>query len=155
MTKTEVLKAVPSIAFALISSVGAYLAGHTSAMHQHASQEEIDRMMLDKNGRIDKIKYCKEAFKDYKRMMDDPLGLQKELNRAPFYFFFRKFYTPPLNRRNPNLLLEVNDMKFWTKRCGDWNVLDILRFTAVFYAIFFAVYAVTFWWMDKGSSVCN
>ena len=46
-------------------------------MHQHASTEEDDKLLRDKNGNIGKKKYIKEAFKDYKRMIDDPYGFNR------------------------------------------------------------------------------
>lgn len=57
-----------------------YIAGHTAAMHQHASTNEQNKMLINEKGQIDYKKYIIEAFKDYKRMRDDPLGLKKTLD---------------------------------------------------------------------------
>lgn len=54
-----------------------YLSGHATCMHQHASTEEADKLLRDETGKINALKYIKEAFKDFKRMQDDPLGLKK------------------------------------------------------------------------------
>lgn len=57
-----------------------YICGHVTAMHQHVSTEEQGKMLIDRDGSINRAKYICEAFKDYKRMTDDPLGLNKELS---------------------------------------------------------------------------
>lgn len=57
-----------------------YIAGHTAAMHQHASINEQNKLIRNENGEISYKKYIIEAFKDHKRMQDDPLGLNKTLD---------------------------------------------------------------------------
>lgn len=56
-----------------------YIGGHATAMHQHASTQETSKMFLNDKGEISSKKYIIEAFKDFKRMRDDPLGLKREL----------------------------------------------------------------------------
>lgn len=67
-------KVLAILACDLIVVGGAYIAGHSAAMHQHAGIEECDKLLRDENSRIDNKKYIIEAFKDFKRMLDDPLG---------------------------------------------------------------------------------
>lgn len=49
-----------------------YLAGHTAAMHQHGSEEEVNELILTNDGKISYIKYIKAAFSDYIKMIRDP-----------------------------------------------------------------------------------
>ena len=59
------------------SMLAAYLAGYTTCMHQHVTTAEQNRVMRGKDGEVNMKHYIMEAFKDYKRMFDDPLGLKK------------------------------------------------------------------------------
>lgn len=60
----------------LIGACG-FISGHSAAMHQHASEEEINKMLLDENQQLSKANYIKKAFLDYKHMMKDPCGLNR------------------------------------------------------------------------------
>lgn len=57
-----------------------YVAGHATAMHQHASLSEKRKMLCKKDGSISKIRYVGRAFKDFYKMMEDPLGYEVELD---------------------------------------------------------------------------
>lgn len=79
----ELISMIISLICVALMVGGAYLAGHTAAMHQHASIEEIDKLLKDGNGNISKKKYIKEAFKDYKRMLGDPYGFNRLVKQDP------------------------------------------------------------------------
>lgn len=54
-----------------------YISGHSAAMHQHASNDEIDKMVRDENGKINYHQYLKKAFQDYKKVQEDPCGFNR------------------------------------------------------------------------------
>lgn len=68
------------MAVGLFCEACGYIGGHAAAMHQHASVNEQNKLIRNENGEISYKKYIIEAFKDYKRMRDDPLGLKRELS---------------------------------------------------------------------------
>lgn len=72
--------AIFTLANGLFIGGSAYICGHAVAMHQHTSLAEQNKMIRDENGNLNKKKYIFEAFKDYKRMIDDPLGFERELD---------------------------------------------------------------------------
>lgn len=62
-----------------ICMVGGYLAGHTACAHQHVAVSEQNRMLRNKEGGWPDTKaYIINAFKDYGKMIQDPLGLGRE-----------------------------------------------------------------------------
>lgn len=65
------------LATSIFCSFSAYIAGHAICMHQHVEPKGQNAVMLDENGKLSYKKYVIEAFKDYKRVMDDPLGIEK------------------------------------------------------------------------------
>ena len=76
----KIIKMTIGMAITLVCMGGMYIAGHTAAMHRHASQNEINKMMLDDNDSLNKVSYIKKAILDFKEMIDDPLGLDRELD---------------------------------------------------------------------------
>lgn len=62
---------------AIFTMTCGYVAGHTACAHRHVSMCEMINMLRDDNGRQNKIHYIIEAFKDYKRMINDPLGVER------------------------------------------------------------------------------
>lgn len=78
--KFDWMNALIFVGFGLFIGANGYIAGHTAAMHQHASIKEQSKMLRDEDGKINYMKYIIEAFKDCKRALDDPLGLKRELD---------------------------------------------------------------------------
>lgn len=72
--KDKLVSAGAYIAYSVFMTACGYIAGHSVCAYQHVSTAEDDRMLRDKNGNISNTKYIIEAFKDLKRVYDDPLG---------------------------------------------------------------------------------
>ena len=79
MEKFNLVRGIGVFISGIICCSSAYIMGHTAAMHQHASLDEQDKMLLDKDGNVNKRAYIKKAFVDYVKMQRDPLGLNREL----------------------------------------------------------------------------
>lgn len=58
----------------LFTVVCGYIAGHAVAIHQHASRDEVRKLIRNADGKIDWKTYIIKALKDCKRMLDDPSG---------------------------------------------------------------------------------
>lgn len=81
MKYVKTWRALAGIAVAGIGCLASgYIGGHSSAMHQHASIGEQNKIMRDESGEINMRRYVIEAFKDFGRMQKDPLGLNKTLS---------------------------------------------------------------------------
>lgn len=75
----NVRNAIICMATGLICTVFGVISGHAICAHQHVTADEQNRMLRDTNGRISYRKYIGGIFKDYKRVQEDPLGLNKSL----------------------------------------------------------------------------
>lgn len=69
--------AVICVGTAIFTMACGYVAGHTSCAHRHVSMTEIGNMWTNDRGQRTNGHYIKEAFKDYIRMIKDPLGTKR------------------------------------------------------------------------------
>lgn len=61
-------------------TVSGIVSGHAVCVHQHCDLGEANKLLRDENGNISYKTYFSNIIHDYKKMYEDPLGLDKQLS---------------------------------------------------------------------------